>query len=147
MPTSSGNNDQLVVVLSWMICQTKCFLNARIAKICHTIWPLFRTVGTTLSKKSNNCLLQLPKSGYRVVSIVRQSGYNCSTRQFLRTIRITFQQKYRVALILRQGGFNSPKGQNMSVNVDHQINLLCDCVFVCLNYFIKCLNQYAHKTN
>ena len=58
------------------------------------------------------------------------------------TIQNTFQLKYRAVPILQQGGSNSPNGQNLSGNVDHQINLLCYSLSVNFKYLLVCLNQF-----
>ena len=63
----------------------------------------------------SNCPTRWSQLSDKVVLIVQQS-------LFCRTIETACQQKYRVVPILRQGGSNSPNGQNLSGNVDHQIN-------------------------
>ena len=90
----------------------------------------------------SNCPTRWSQLSDKVVLFVRQSP-------FCRTIYTAFQQKYMAVTILRQGGSNSPNVQNLSGNVDHQINLLYYSVFVSFKNILVCLNQYldAGKRN
>ena len=79
----------------------------------------------------SNCPTRWLQLSDKVVIIVRQ-------RLFCQTISTTFQQKYRAVPILWQGG---PNGQNLSGNVDHQINLLYYSASISFKHILVCLNR------
>ena len=88
----------------------------------------------------SNCPTRWPQLSDKVVIIVQQ-------RLFCRTIYTTFQQKYRLVPFLQKGVSNSPNGQNLSGNVDLQINLLYYSLSVSFKHILLCLNQYLDAGN
>ena len=96
------------------------------------------TLPNTSRGGGSYCPTRLSQLSYKVVLIVRLS-------LFCQTIKTILKQKYRAVYIHRQGCSIYRNGQNLLVNVDHQISLFGYSVSISFKYILVRLNQYKLK--